>query len=193
MVSTFPHIGLPIMLTYPSPRWEASIGTSPKIHPPRADYATGFNCGLYERMRAGIIHIGFGTIISADPERADAKADKFVGHWHVHLYFPTYVAEGGGPSGEDVIVIENGQLKALDSPEVRAVAAKYGDPDVLLKEDWIPAIPGLNMAGDYDEHYAKDPRDYTMMELDLCRKYHPLFQKLIAADNSGKDTSCCSR
>ncbi|KAJ3540282.1 hypothetical protein NM208_g5132 [Fusarium decemcellulare] len=157
--------------------WEASIGTSPKIHRPRENYATGFNCGLYERMRAGIIHIGFGTIISADTERADAKAGKFVGHWHVHLYFPTYVAEGG-PDG-DVTIIEHGRLKALDDPEVRAVAAKYGNPDVLLREDWIPAIPGMNIAGDYNQHYAKDPYDYTMLELDLCRKYHPLFQKMI--------------
>lgn len=59
-----------------------SIGTSPKIHRP-------FNRGLYLWMRAGVIHIGFGTVISAVTERADAKAGKLVGHWHVHLYFPT--------------------------------------------------------------------------------------------------------
>ncbi len=172
--------------------WEASIGTSPKIHRPRENYANGFNCGLYERMRAGIIHIGFGTIISSDTERADAKAGKLVGHWHVHLYFPTYVAED--INGEDITIIEHGRHKALDAPEVRAVAAKYGNPDELLREDWIPAIPGLNMVGDYNEHYAQDPYRYTMMELDLCRDYHPLFQKLVSGgrDGSKVDAGCCS-
>ncbi|KAK5308793.1 hypothetical protein LTR93_012383, partial [Exophiala xenobiotica] len=115
--------------------------------------------------------------------RTDAKAGKLVGHWHVHLYFPTYIAED--VEGQDVTIIENGRLKALDAPEVRAIAAKYGDPDELLREDWIPAIPGFNIAGDYNEHYAKDPMDYTMMELDLCRKYHPLFQQLITERAQG--------
>ncbi|RVX73470.1 hypothetical protein B0A52_03112 [Exophiala mesophila] len=173
--------------------WEASIGTSPKIHRPRENYANGFNCGLYERMRAGIIHIGFGTIISSDTERRDAKAGKLVGHWHVHLYFPTYTAED--VNGEDVDIIKNGRLKALDDPEVRAIAAKYGDPDELLREDWIPAIPGLNIAGDYNEHYARDPYKFTMMELDMCRDYHPLFQRMISGETGHGDSTqgCCSK
>ena len=159
-------------------RWEASIGTSPKIHRPRENYATGFNCGLYERMRSGVIHIGFGTIISSDQEREDAKAGKLVGHWHVHLYFPTLT--GTTADGETITIIKDGRLCALDAPSVREVAAQYGDPDHLLKEDWIPAIPGLNIAGNYNEHFAKDPFDFTMMELDMCRKYHPLFQRMIS-------------
>ena len=39
---------------------------------------------------------------------------------------------------------------------MRAIAAKYGDPDKLLKEDWIPAIPGISATGSYEE-YAKNP------------------------------------
>jgi hypothetical protein len=35
-------------------------------------------------------------------------------------------------------VVEDGHLMALDAPEVREIAAKYGDPDDLLAEDWIP-------------------------------------------------------
>jgi hypothetical protein len=134
-------------------------------------------------MRAGVVHIGFGTIISADQERTDAKAGKLVGHWHVHLYFPTF--EGTTASGETITIIKNGRLAALDAPEVREIAAQYGDPDELLKEDWIPAVPGLNVAGDYNEHFAKDPFDFTMLELDLCRKYHPLFQRMISLPEDG--------
>ena len=160
--------------------WEASIGTNPKIHRPRVNYPVGYNCGLYERMRAGVVHIGFGTVISSDPERQAAKDGKLVGHWHVHLYFPTYVAEGG-PNG-DQTVIEHGRLKALDDDHVRDVAAKYGDPDEILREDWIPAIPGLNLPGNYDDDFAEDPMDWTLTELHVCHKFHPLFMQMIGDD-----------
>lgn len=159
--------------------WEASIGTNPKVHRPRVGYAQGYNCGLYERMRSGIVHIGFGTVISSDQEREAARDDKLVGHWHVHLNYPTYVAEGT-PDG-DVAIIENGHLKALDDPKVRAIAARHGDPDELLTEDWIPAIPGLNLPGDYDRDYAADPMEWTMAELNICHRWHPLFMRMIGA------------
>jgi len=37
----------------------------------------------------------------------------------------------------------------LDDPEVRRAAAKYGDPDELLREDWIPEFeePGGRQVG----------------------------------------------
>lgn len=53
-------------------------------------------------------------------------------------------------------VIENGRLTALDHPEVRELAAKYGDPDEILREDWVPQIPGITCPGSYPE-YARDP------------------------------------
>jgi hypothetical protein len=158
--------------------WEASIGTNPKVHRPRQGYPEGYNCGLYERMRSGIVHIGFGTVISSDYERQAAREGKLVGHWHVHLNYPTYLAEGR-PDG-DVLVIDGGRLTALDDPAVRDVAAKYGDPDQLLTEDWVPAVPGLNLPGDYNEDYASDPMDWTLTELHICDKWHPLFMNMIA-------------
>lgn len=168
--------------------WEASIGTNPKVHRPRAGYARGYNCGLYERTRSGIIHIGFGTVISADTERQAAREGLRVGHWHAHLNYPTYIAEGT-PDG-DVTVIENGRLKALDDPEIRELAARFGDPDELLREDWIPAVPGLNLPGDYDRDYALDPLDFTMTELDLCRKWHPLFMRMISGSDTHDQGGC---
>lgn len=167
--------------------WEASIGTNPKVHRPREGYTQGYNCGLYERTRSGIIHIGYGTVISAEGEREAAKDGKLVGHWHIHLNYPTYIAEGT-PNG-DVKVIENGRLKALDDPEIRELAAKYGDPDELLREDWIPAVPGLNLPGDYDKDYASDPMDFTMTELDICRKWHPLFMRMITRPEAASSTA----
>jgi len=44
-------------------------------------------------------------------------------------------------------------------PEVRKLAEKYGDPADLLREDWIPLIPGINCAGSYTE-YASDPGNW---------------------------------
>ena len=158
--------------------WEVAVGTNPKVHRIRENFLTGWNCGLFERMRSGVIHLGFGTVISTDLERQAAAEGKKVGHWHVHLYFPTVRMEMA--DGSEQLLIEDGRHKALDDERVREIAAKYGDPDVLLSEDWIPAVPGLNMDGDYFRDYASDPTDWTLTELHVCRKWHNLFMKMVA-------------
>ena len=159
--------------------WEASIGTNPKIHRPRLNYLTGFCNGLYERVRSGVVHIGFGTVISSGMERKAHQIGLPVGHFHVHLYFPTMRARSA--AGGEYDIITSGRLAALDDSAVRECAARFGDPDELLREDWIPAIPGLNLDGDYTEDYAGDPADWTLTELKICRQWHPLFMKMIAA------------
>jgi len=157
--------------------WEASIGTNPKIHRPRKDFLTGRVTCIYERTRSGVIHIGFGTVTTSWPEMEAAQAQLGPGHFHVHLYFPTVTLDmlGGGKE----VLIEDGHLLALDDSEVRKVAAQYGDPDELLKEDWIPAMPGINLEGDYFRDYASDPMDWTMAELHMCRKWHDLYMKMV--------------
>jgi len=160
--------------------WEASIGTNPHVHRPRKDFPSGFvNC-LYERVRSGVIHMGFGTIISSMAERRAARAGHPVGHWHLHLYFPTYTMER---EGDNETLIENGRLGALDDPEIRKLCAKYGDVDLWLDESWNPAVPGLNMQGDYWDHYGRDPLHWVKTELEVCRNYHPLFMKMTGADD----------
>ncbi len=177
--------------------WEASIGTNPHIHRPRKDFPSGFvNC-LYERVRSGVIHMGFGTIISSMDERRAARLGNLVGHWHLHLYFPTYSLER---EGDNELLIENGRLLGLDDPGIRRIAANYGDPELWLDESWNPAVPGLNMAGDYWEHYGKDPLHWVTSELNICRHYHPLFMQMVGADDkycSGKGAAfwkggCCA-
>ncbi|HEY0582702.1 MAG TPA: hypothetical protein VGE94_11010 [Chloroflexota bacterium] len=158
--------------------WEASIGTNPKIHRVRKNYLQGWSCGLYERMRSGVIHIGFGTVITAETEVEAAKQGLPVGHWHTHLYFPTVTMTMA--DGSEELLIADGRLKALDAPEIRAIAAKYGDPDSILSEDWVPAIPGINMEGDYWTDYANDPTDWTLTELHICEKWHNLYMKMVA-------------
>lgn len=180
---SYPGYAQPGMMQW----WEASIGTNPKIHRPRDGYPQGYNCGLYERMRSGVIHIGFGTVISSEFEREADRQGLPVGHFHVHLNFPTYHAEM--VDGSEELLIDGGRLKALDDPGIRELAARFGDPDELLREDWIPAIPGLNMTGDYMRDYATDPLDWTLTELHVCRNWHPLFMKMIARD--GADAPDC--
>jgi len=55
-----------------------------------------------------------------------------------------------------VTIINKGHMTSLDSPEVRALTSRYGDPKELLAEDWVPQIPGINAPGRYED-YAKDP------------------------------------
>lgn len=171
---------------YPGPGllwlWEISIGTNPKIHRPRRNYLSGWVCGVYERMRSGIIHLGFGTVISSTKEIEAVHNDHLVGHWHTHLNFPTLEVET--VDGGKVKVIDQGRLCALDDPEVRKVAENLDvDPDYWLEEDWIPAVPGLNCEGSY-EQFAKDPTAWTLAELEICSNQHPLFMRMVNADPS---------
>jgi hypothetical protein len=63
------------------------------------------------------------------------------------------------PNG-DIPVIEAGRLSAYDDPDVRDLAATFGDPDELLRDDWVPEIPGITVPGDYAE-YAADPTRFV--------------------------------
>ena len=134
--------------------WEAAIGTNPKVSRPshvERHSSGGFE---WERRRSGVIHMGFGTLWRSAEERWAGERGLLYGHLHIHLLFPTLVVTG--KDGREYTVIRNGRLTALDDPEVRALAARFGDPDELLKEDWIPQIPGITGPGSYED-YARDP------------------------------------
>jgi hypothetical protein len=101
-----------------------------------------------------VIHVGLGTSWRSEYEDWAAEKHLLYGHLHVHLLFPTL--DVLTPSGETVRVIERGRLTALDDPEVRRLAERLGDADDLLKEDWVPQVPGISAEGSYEE-YARDP------------------------------------
>jgi hypothetical protein len=137
--------------------WELAIGTNPKItRPSNIRYLSsgGFE---WERRRAGIIHCGLGTRWRSSEEVWAGERRLVYGHLHVHLLAATLVVE---TPGGDVPVIENGRLSAYDDPEVRDLAAQFGDPDQLLHDDWVPEIPGVTVPGDYAE-YAADPKAWV--------------------------------
>ncbi|MDG6904452.1 MAG: hypothetical protein JRN20_01550 [Nitrososphaerota archaeon] len=141
--------------------WEMAIGTVPGVFRLRKEgkFQTFANF-LHDRRRSGYVHNGFGGTSGA--QDVLTKAGIPWTHVHVHCMFPTL--SGISAEGERVTVIDKGHLTALDDREVRKVAAKYGDPDVLLREEWIPAVPGINVKGDYWRDYALDPSKWISEE-----------------------------
>ena len=84
-------------------------------------------------------------------------------NFHMHVYFPT-IQWKLRDTGELLTVAEKGYVKMYDDPEVRALASRYGDPDLILRYEWIPEIPGVNVAGDYQKDFAADPWGWMMAE-----------------------------
>jgi len=144
---SFPHPGLFYL-------WEVAIGGHPKIQRPHNIHEHASGGAEWERRRAGIIHLGFGTLWRHSDEEWAAERGLWYGHLHVHLLFPTVTVYSR--QGEHRVIIDRGHLSALDLPEVRELASHYGDPDLLLSEQWIPRVPGINAPGDYAE-YAAEP------------------------------------
>jgi hypothetical protein len=138
--------------------WEAAIGTNPKIVRPRNIRMLSSGGFEWERRRSGIVHLGFGTAWRGPEEEWAGGKGLVYGHLHVHCNAATLVLET--KAGKRHTIIESGRLCALDEPSVRDAAAKYGDPDRVLAEDWVPPIPGVTVAGSYDD-YAKDPASFV--------------------------------
>jgi hypothetical protein len=150
---------------YPGPGYhfinDATIGSNPKTFREMETLwhtATPWYGGGNERYRAGVIHFGFGA------EHDDPEFLKFgrenqvpIKHMaHVHAYFADYEIKDRR-SGEWVKLIDRGRLTVLEDPAVRRLASLIANPDDLLAYDWVPAVPGINYAGDYQRDYASDP------------------------------------
>lgn len=82
----------------------------------------------YGHRRAGVFHTSVG-------EGYISETHKLIRH--MDTFFNTLMTEKG-------TAIENGQILAMEDKNVRKVAAKYGDPDKLLEEIWIPSVSGVN-------------------------------------------------
>ncbi len=111
-----------------------AMGTSPKGRiSSNFDKMTGSG-----RMHAwGAGHSRSGVIHTSVGEGLVSKDHRIIRH--VNLYFPTLICDGR-------TIIDKGHLTTLDDPEIIKLTEKYGDPRTLLREDWIPAVPGVNVA-----------------------------------------------
>ena len=97
--------------------------------------------------------------------------------FHMHNYFATYKVRLRN-ANRTVNLVENGHLTSLDSPEVKALASRYGDANRILAEDWAPEVPGINAAGKYDD-YAASPWKYGKAQMDkiLAGNYEHYYPK----------------
>jgi len=140
--------------------FEAALGTNPKYFRPIHELMNGGAgaINLFERNRSGVFHFGLG-FESLDPDAkkyCEANNLPCDHDWHIHNYFITYAAKLRDEN-QTINIIDKGHLTQLDNAEVRALASRYGDPDLILREEWIPGIPGINEPGDYQKDYAPDP------------------------------------
>ena len=123
---------------------------------------------LSERQRAGVQHLAF-SYDSDDPEDLAYAKERGIPlgggeHTaHMHNYFAT-VQWKLRDTGEWLTLGEKGYVTMFDDPEVRALASRYGDPEVLFRYEWIPSIPGVNVEGDYTNDFAQDPWGWIMSE-----------------------------
>jgi hypothetical protein len=148
--------------------FEAGTGTNPKYFKHPGEMLIGSN--LSERNAGGVIHWSFGAEIKNGPETNKEKSarspeslefgEKYqmpIGHaMHNHTLMPTYQIRLRD-SGNWQTLMEHGQIMASRDPEVRAIASRYGNPDEILRRDWIPELPGITAPGNYNEDYASDP------------------------------------
>jgi hypothetical protein len=146
--------------------WETAYGTNPKgLRPNVLTEAVS-----PERERDGIIHWGLGIQHFHDEGVMHMTSPPSLREFgqktglpsrhgiHQHTYFNTvkYFIRGADRS---ITVVDRGRSTSLDSPEVRALASRYGDPNVILAADFVPAIPGVNAPGSFED-YGKDPWAY---------------------------------
>ena len=132
-----------------------------------------------DRVRSGVIHWGLGIRLWHDPdapteskiwrEFSEKNNVPFDHGWHTHTYFTTYKVRLRN-ANKWVNLLDKGHMSTLDNPEVRALASRYGDPNYLLTEDWIPEVPGINAPGDYLKDYAPNPGKYSLQVLDKAMK-----------------------
>jgi hypothetical protein len=123
---------------------------------------------LSERNRAGIQHLAFSYDFNDPEDLAYAKQHglplgKGQHTAHMHNYFPT-VKWKLRDTGEWVTIADKGYVKMFDDPEVRALAACYGEPDLIFRYEWIPSMPGINVPGDYKTESAPDPWKWILAE-----------------------------
>ncbi len=148
--------------------FEIAVCTHPKYYRTPEDL---YHYGAGEYHRSGVVHWGIGADILNGPPEVLQKWREFgvkynvpIGHdFHIQNYFTTYRVHLRHIDMW-VTLVDKGHLTALDDPQVRALASRYGDPDRLLTEDWIPEMPGINVPGSYTD-YAADPWKYVKVQM----------------------------
>jgi hypothetical protein len=151
--------------------YEAGLGTNPKYFKHPAEVIEGNN--LSERNVAGVIHWALGSEVAMGPATVGVwapESEAFTagaavplpkGHsMHQHNHLPTLQVRIRDLD-QWVTLIEHGGLTAMQDVYVRALASRYGNPNDILRRDYVSALPGINAPGSYDA-YARDPGAYWL-------------------------------
>lgn len=109
-------------------------------HDPRIEAA-------FDQVSRGLAS-GHGHEHARDPSAKLGPADDL--HGDAGQYFPDII---------HLARLERGAFVDGWDPEVRALAARYGEPDKLLRKDFVHPLPGINVPGNYND-YARNPGDY---------------------------------
>ncbi|MBI4454980.1 MAG: hypothetical protein HY644_03675 [Acidobacteria bacterium] len=151
---------------------EDALGTNPKGGRPYWRLVNGTGTvypNVDERNRSGVIHFGIGLECerSAVGDEACMKwaADNrmpFTHAPHVHIQFST-IQYKMRETAQWITMVDKGWVTTNDDPEVRALAAKYGSPEEVLKYEWIPIKPTINYPGSWED-YQQDPWKYVELE-----------------------------
>lgn len=159
--------------------YEAGTGTNPK-------YFGGLRATTEERNVSGVVHWAFGREVQHGPDgpevpqvwRDFVKANNLPGsHWlHIHNVLMTYQLRIRGTE-QFVTVVDKGRLTSLDSPEVRALASRYGDPDEILKQEWVRHLPGINAPGSFEEYSASPAKFEKQIDEEIERGTYRYFSK----------------
>lgn len=149
--------------------YEAGTGTNPKYFKHPDELLEGRNTS--ERNVGGVMHWSFGAEVEIGPESTaeygfSPQTVEFgkthnvpIRHsMHNHNLLPTVQGRIRGTQQWETM-INNGRIVALDEPEVRALASRYGDPEEILRQDYVPPLPGITIPGTYDD-YGRDPGGY---------------------------------
>ncbi len=150
--------------------YEIAFGSHPKAFRHPLEMLEQGTIGQ-ERARSGVIHWGLGIRLWHDPD-SPSESQTWIDftkkhnvpmdhNWHTFTFFTTYRIKLRNTDDRWVNLLDKGRMTSLDDPEVRALASRYGNPDDLLAEDWIPEIPGINAPGDYLKDYAPNSFAYA--------------------------------
>ncbi|MEX2134731.1 MAG: hypothetical protein WEB67_11365 [Acidimicrobiia bacterium] len=138
---------------------DASIGTNPKAHRNSEGLWSSNDSwtNLPERLRAGVVHFGFGAEHWDEEFLSYARDNNLpTMHFpHIHVYAPTWEIRRRSDNSWFKL-IDQGWLTTLGDDDVRRVASALGGTE-WLEYDWVPRIPGVNAPGDYMEDYGRDP------------------------------------
>lgn len=120
----------------PGSNWveEAAVGTHPGHSRVPGAETFGWSAEMSSWVgaaRAGVFHFAVGTSHSGRNYPFARQHNLEIQHWDMEQYTPTLVMD-------ERTIIRQGHLLALDDPEVRRVASRYGDPDELLRVTWSP-------------------------------------------------------